>query len=164
MSKMDKYKKALKWNLQNGYVKVKVDTGCDEAPVEWLWCSPIDDNLLQVDNIPFFTDKVCMDDVIEVESLESEGYKDFCYKLIKVVEHVREGLYIQYNADDMEDDELKSRYATFAEGCREHDLKVEGAVRGCLVVAVPWGKAEESLPIIMEYAETAGLEMVMYDE
>jgi len=160
----DDFKKALHWQLQEGMVKVALELEGGPMRVEWLWCEPIDDRLLRVRNTPFFTPVVCLDDVIEVEPMGGD-YEDYCYSLTKVVEHVREPVYFQYGIEGIGRVELNKRFSTFCNACREHDYVPEGAVAGYVVVAVPWGKAEDAVPVILGCAETAGLDMeVMLEE
>jgi len=61
----------------------------------------------------------------------------------------------------MGEEEIKQRYKVFAVACREHNLVAEGAVAGFAVVGVPYGTVIQSMGIIGDVAETAGLVMVV---
>jgi hypothetical protein len=165
--KYNRYTKALEWCLNEGFAKVAVDSDTDGVGREWLWCTPIEgkDGLLEVCNIPFFNDSVCIGDIIEVELLpEDERPRGtHFYKMRKVVEHVTEGIGIIYEADD-DIEKLRPIYRKFCEECQERKLRVEGAVPGVAVVAAPWGQRDESCAKIIEAAEKSGLKLKCVDE
>lgn len=162
MSRSKDFEKALHWHLDNGFVKVGLQIEDGPMSVEWLWCEPVDDKLLKVRNTPFFTPVVCLGDVIEAEPMGAE-YKDHCYRMTNVVERVREPLYFSYDIE-MPRAELEKRFSVFCQACREHECYPECAVAGYVVVAVPYGEGEESLTVILQCAETAGLDMEMMTE
>ncbi len=151
MNKASEFVKQMKWHLQEGYVKVNV-IGKDGTS-EWLWCTPVDTNLLKVANVPFFVGGVCLDDVIEVTPMKGCPGR---YSLKKVVEHVREGRCFKYDVPE-DRAELQKRFSAFCKACNEIDAKAEGMIAGYLVIALPWGTSEAKMPAIMECAFKAGL-------
>jgi hypothetical protein len=138
------------------YIKVAVASEKDSRVNEHLWCEKISDGLFKVGNVPYFSSKLCLDDVIEVSSVEDE-YGTY-YEFEKVVEHVRQSVFLRYTIIE-DEDKLKSQFSSFGRLCREKNLCPEGAKIGFVVVAVPWGKYEESVPVILECAKEAGLDM-----
>ena len=152
--KMKRYLEGLEAALKDGFVKVIIEI--DDGPNEAIWCKPVEDQkgLLRVDNIPFFTNVCCVDDIIEAEF--EEGHR---FKFLRTVERMTQGIYLQYEMDEMDLAEVRQRYRVFVHACNEHNLKVEAPIAGYAVVAVPYGEIDSSEGIILESADTAGLEV-----
>jgi len=150
----EEFKRQWKWHMEEGFVKVGVSIPNSNGS-EWLWCEPLGESLLKVCNVPFFVDEPSINDVIEV--LPENPEQGF-YRFDRVVEHVTEPLFFCYQTD-VSDEVLKERFKVFWEACDKHDFRVESFMRGYVVVAVPWGKAEESKRAILESAESARLDL-----
>jgi len=151
----DEFKKQLKWHLEEGYVKVGVR--CRDAGREWLWCKPVDNKLLEVSNTPFFVDEPSRGDIIEVTG--DGPWYDFA----KVVEHVTEPVYLEYEVD-VSQEEMLQRYKVFGKAIAEHEFACEGPAIGYVVVSVPWGKREESIEVILAASRTAKMKMSLYEQ
>ncbi len=75
-----------------------------------------------------------------------------------MVEHVTQPLRMGYEVPaDM--DELQRRFSAFCEACVECGCHAEGMLPGRVVVAVPWGKKNEYLKLVLKCAGDAGLDM-----
>lgn len=74
-----------------------------------------------------------------------------------------EPVFMEYTVD-REEAAMRQRLGVFANACGEHNLMTEVPIEGVVIVDVPLGKEEESLPVIMANAKTAGIQMWKYDD
>ena len=128
---------------------------------EWIWCKPVSGDSYEVCNAPALTEVCTIGDIIEAHPVKGSDNR---LRFTGVVERVRQNLYMSYEIEGMTKKERTQRYKVFWQACDEHGCLVEGCVPGLLVVAVPYGKKAEMLPIVLECAITAKLEMKEYTE
>ena len=128
---------------------------------EWIWCKPVNGDSYEVCNAPALTEVCTIGDIIEAQPGKGE---DTRLQFTGVVERVQQNLYMSYEVKGTTKEERQQRYKVFWHACDEHGCLVEGFTPGLLVVAVPYGKKKEMLPIVLDCALTAKLDMKEYED
>lgn len=105
---------------------------------ENIWVKPLEGNLAEVCNIPFFAIKVSIGDVVEIKSGE-DGFP----VVKKVVTKVTKQYALEYSSGG-DKEQCKENFDAIVAYLEPHGFKVEGACPGIVMVAVPvrWRRAK----------------------
>ena len=66
-------------NIAENYIKIiiPITRGIKESTDETLWVKKIDDSLVQIENIPVYTNNVSYKDIVEYKNTPNEFFVDF---------------------------------------------------------------------------------------
>ena len=132
-----KFQEALKEGKAMGNIKVHIAIeGNDPNGIvgEWLWAKPMGDNTAVIQNVPFFTDKVGLYDVVKTREQDAGQFQR---EIETVILHNNNTAYFTYEYEDEKDAvaTLKT-IRLFLEG-EDLEWSVEGMFVGMAVMAYP---------------------------
>jgi hypothetical protein len=96
---------------------------------ESMWAEDLGNNRAKVDNIPVFTHRFTLDDVIEI---------DDNHEFVRVIERANRGGVLVYDTKGLSEDALRKRYrAIYDHFEKKNGIKVEGMFAGVAGIAIP---------------------------
>lgn len=111
-------------------VKVKLKKSDDMPASENVWAKRLSEDTAEILNIPFFIDKFCLGDIVQIkESKNGVSYK-------KTIKKVSSSCFLSYKKGKNYKHTQKN-YADIVEYMAKHKIQVEGAVPGVAMLAYP---------------------------
>lgn len=126
-------------------LKVKLKKSDDMPSAENVWAKRLSEDTVEILNIPFFIDKFCLGDIVQIkETKNGVSYK-------KTIKKVSSSCFLAYKKGGNYKD-TQQNYADLVEYMSKHKVRVEGAVPGVAMLAYPVEMSEFELDEIIHNA------------
>ena len=99
---------------------------------ETCWAIKIADDLAEIQNIPFYANKVSLGDIV---TLEQDDPKDFP-RVTGIHKKVTKKFYVRYHVG-LDDETTKENYGNIVVHMANYKCRVEGAIPGLACIAAP---------------------------